>query len=150
MINRLVRNCVKCKMWRQSSYHHVILAFIWGCLTYILFGSFPYISLDKPPLLWHQQWRYIICDVSACDIMQIYYRTRGRGEGANKMTLQNLKTINLCWRKHVRENIKMTQKKQNENSQQQTRGKILRVKIFRGEILEKYFDLENKNLVVLL
>ena len=44
----------------------------------------------------------------------------------------------------------MTQKKQNENSQQQTRGKILRVKIFRDEILEKYFDLENKNLVVLL
>lgn len=31
---------------------------------YFLFGSFPYISLDKPPLLWHQQWCYIICDVS--------------------------------------------------------------------------------------
>ena len=122
------------------------LYFIWQFSLY----NIGYISLDKPPLLWHQQWRYIICDVSACDIMQIYYRTRGRGEGANKMTLQNLKTINLCWRKHVRENIKMTQKKQNENSQQQTRGKILRVKIFRGEILEKYFDLENKNLVVLL
>lgn len=44
----------------------------------------------------------------------------------------------------------MTQKKQNENSQKQTRGKILRVENFRGENFRKYFYLENKNLFVLL
>ena len=36
----------------------------------------------------------------------------------------------------------MTQKKQNENSQQQTRGKILRVKIFRGENFENILILK--------